>query len=316
MDVLQVENVSKWFQTKDGKKEVIKDISFNIRKGQVVGLIGQNGAGKTTLMKMMIGLLKPSCGKIFLFDQLVQYGETKSNENVGYLPDVPEFYNYMNSREYLLLCGRITGLSGSALSSRVNEVLDIVRLEGEKGRIGTFSRGMKQRLGIAQGILNRPKFFICDEPTSALDPGGRKDILDILNIIKEYSTILYSTHILSDVERICDDIIAINNGKISFQGSFEQIKANNPKKAVRLQLVNAGEKQRFLACLQNKEHFSVGALLHSLEEQDEKSVILYSEEPVKLQMIIFELLFQLQIFSQKVELIEPTLEDVFMEAIQ
>lgn len=316
MDVLQVKNVSKWFQTKDGKKEVIKDISFNIRKGQVAGLIGQNGAGKTTLMKMMIGLLKPSCGEIFLFDQLVQYGETKSNENVGYLPDVPEFYNYMNTREYLLLCGRITGLSGKALLSRINEVLDIVGLEGEKGRIGTFSRGMKQRLGIAQGILNRPKFFICDEPTSALDPGGRKAILDILNILKEYSTILYSTHILSDVERICDNIIAINNGKISFQGSFEQIKANNPKKAVRLQLVNVGEKQRFLSYLQNKEQFSVGGLLLSLEEQDEKSVVLYSEEPMKLQMIIFDLLLQLQIFSQKIELVEPTLEDVFMEAIQ
>lgn len=140
MDVLQVKNVSKWFQTKDGKKEVIKDISFNIRKGQVVGLIGQNGAGKTTLMKMMIGLLKPSCGEIFLFDQLVQYGETKSNENVGYLPDVPEFYNYMNTREYLLLCGRITGLSGKALLSRINEVLDIVGLERKRKNRNFFKR--------------------------------------------------------------------------------------------------------------------------------------------------------------------------------
>src|SRR5690606_30013665 len=124
-----------------------------------------NGAGKTTTMKMVVGLLKPDAGEIFVCGEKVSYGETKTNRNIGYLPDVPEFYGYLRPMEYLKLCGQITGMSGKETREKSEEMLSLVGLADAKRKIGGFSHGMKQRLGIAQALLNEPKLLICDEPT-------------------------------------------------------------------------------------------------------------------------------------------------------
>jgi len=135
--------------------------------------------------------LKPDSGSVTVCGEKVTYGESKANRHIGFLPDVPEFYGYMNPMEYLKLCGEIAGLSKTQIKSRSEELLELVGLKDQKKRISGFSRGMKQRLGIAQALLNEPKLLICDEPTSALDPIGRKEILDILLAAKGKTTIVF-----------------------------------------------------------------------------------------------------------------------------
>ena len=196
MDILEINGLSKKF----GSNHIIKDLNLKVSENSICGFIGENGAGKTTTMKMILGFLKPDSGDIKVCGEKVTYGETKTNRFIGYLPDVPEYYGYMNPVEYLKLCGQITGMSKKEIKEKTDELLELVGLDAhKKRRIGRFSRGMKQRLGIAQALLNEPKLLICDEPTSALDPIGRKEILDILLKVKEKTTVIFSTHILSDV---------------------------------------------------------------------------------------------------------------------
>ncbi|MBQ9692122.1 MAG: ABC transporter ATP-binding protein [Clostridia bacterium] len=220
MEILKIQGLSKAF----GDKKVLRGLDLSVPENSVFGFIGRNGAGKTTTMKTVLGLLSADEGEIYVAGKKVCYGQTETNKYIGYLPDVPEFYPFMTAKEYMNLCGESLGMKGSDITQRSGELLRLVGLEGEKHRIKGYSRGMKQRLGIAQALLGRPKLLICDEPTSALDPVGRKEILDILLSVKEHTTVLFSTHILSDVERICTDAAFLSDGKIVMQGSVEQLK--------------------------------------------------------------------------------------------
>ena len=208
-----------------GDKEVLCGLDMHVPANSVFGFIGRNGAGKTTTMKAVLGLIKTDAGEIFVDGERVRYGETQTNRKIGYLPDVPEFYSFMTAREYLRLCADITGMDKDEVASRTEELLALVGLDTEKHRIGGYSRGMKQRLGIAQALFARPRMLICDEPTSALDPVGRKEILDILSAAASQTTVLFSTHILSDVERICTDIAFLDGGKNALCGKLADIKA-------------------------------------------------------------------------------------------
>jgi ABC-2 type transport system ATP-binding protein len=223
MDVLAVSGLVKRF----GGTRVIEDLTFSVPEHSVYGFVGSNGAGKTTTMKMILGLLKPDAGGITVCGEPVRFGGTQTNRHVGYLQDVPEFYNFMRAREYLRLCGDITGLKAAEITSRSHELLGLVGLKGAGKKIGTFSRGMKQRLGIAQALLNRPRLLICDEPTSSLDPVGRKEILDFLRVASTQATVLFSTHILADVERICDQVAVLNKGRIALEGTLAELKASH-----------------------------------------------------------------------------------------
>ncbi|WP_233201400.1 ABC transporter ATP-binding protein [Sporosarcina sp. P13] len=210
---MQINNVTKQF----GTHEVLRDINLNIPEHTVFGFVGANGSGKTTLMKCMLGLLPLTAGSISIAGECVTFGETRSNDYVGYLPDVPEFYPFFHARQYLELCAVITNMPKSERMTRIDELLELVGLVDTKSLIGTFSRGMKQRLGIAQALLNRPKLLICDEPTSALDPAGRAQILSILQKAKTETTVFFSTHIVSDAVQICDHVAMLHEGTIIFQ---------------------------------------------------------------------------------------------------
>ncbi|MBD5106159.1 MAG: ABC transporter ATP-binding protein, partial [Lachnospiraceae bacterium] len=220
MDILNIFDITKSF----GTNKVIDHLSFSIPEHSVFGFIGQNGAGKTTTMKMILGLLKADSGEILVNGEKVTFGQNRTNQYIGYLPDVPEFYGFMTPAEYLAMCGRVTGMEKEKIRKKSSELLELVGLENVNKRIHSFSRGMKQRLGIAQALINSPKLLICDEPTSALDPIGRKEILDILSSVRQETTVLFSTHILSDVERICDRIALLDDGKIALEGTIEEIK--------------------------------------------------------------------------------------------
>lgn len=221
MDVLRIEGLKKRF----GEKEVLRGVDISVPEGSIFGFIGRNGAGKTTSMKAVLGLLRPDAGEITVVGETVSFGRSAANRYIGYLPDVPEFYPFMTAPEYLSFCGEIFGMTAADIRSRSKELLVQVGLDGEKHRIRGFSRGMKQRLGIAQALLSRPKLLICDEPTSALDPLGRKEILDLLLTVRAETTVLFSTHILSDVERVCTDVAFLDNGTARIQGRLADIKA-------------------------------------------------------------------------------------------
>lgn len=246
MDVLTITNLHKRF----GDKEVLKGLNLSIPEHSVFGFVGRNGAGKTTTMKMILGLLQADEGGIYVADEKVTYGQTGTNRHIGYLPDVPEFYSFMTAKEYLTFCGEITGMKKEEITSRCTELLELVGLADEKHRIKGFSRGMKQRLGIAQALLNRPKLLICDEPTSALDPVGRKQILDILQKAKEETTVLFSTHILTDVERICTDVAFLNEGKIVMQGELSELRKKYCNEEDQYQLVLSGDEKSYVELME------------------------------------------------------------------
>ena len=220
MDMLRITGLRKRF----GSKEVLRGLDLAVPEHSVFGFLGKNGAGKTTTMKTVLGLLKADGGEISVNGEKVLYGQTATNRWIGYLPDVPEFYPFMTAAEYLRFCGEISGMAKADCDRRSRELLALVGLQNEKHRIRGYSRGMKQRLGIAQALLNRPKLLICDEPTSALDPVGRKEILDLLLTVREQTTVLFSTHILSDVERICTFVAFLDQGTAKIQGPLHEIR--------------------------------------------------------------------------------------------
>lgn len=299
MNMLHITNLSKRF----GDKEVLDGLTLSVPEHSIFGFIGKNGAGKTTTMKTVLGLLKPDAGEISVAGEKVVYGQTATNRHIGYLPDVPEFYSFMSAPEYLSFCGEITGMPRSEIKPRSSELLSLVGLGGETHRIKGFSRGMKQRLGIAQALLNRPKLLICDEPTSALDPVGRKEILDILFAVKEQTTVLFSTHILSDVERICTDVAFLNNGKTDVQGKLSAIKAKYRTKEYLLETEQPEDTQKLMRA------FSSCVKTASCSQADQ--LLFQGDENTLFDLLRF--VTDQKIPVLKVERLEPTLESLFME---
>lgn len=296
METLTITHVKKYF----GTKPVLKDVTFNVPEHTVFGFVGQNGAGKTTTMKLILGLLAADKGEILVNGEPVHYGNTATNCFIGYLPDVPEFYSFMTPVEYLRFCGEITGMRARKIEARSRELLRLVGLDKENRRIKGFSRGMKQRLGIAQALLNRPALLICDEPTSALDPAGRREILDILVAAKEQTTVLFSTHILSDVEHICDELAFLHNGKIALQGSLKEVKKMRKAAGTELEM----------ECLEDTRILqTVFPFLKSAGRNH-----LQLNHPEKLPEIL-HFLADRRMPVQRIERLEPTLEDLFMEVI-
>ncbi len=249
MNILEINDLKKSF---NGKK-VLDGLSLNVPQNCIYGFVGQNGAGKTTTMKIIMGLMKADAGSVSVCGQNVTFGQNSTNQYVGYLPDVPEFYEFMTPAEYLMFCGDITGMERRDKLTRTKELLELVGLDNYNRRIKGFSRGMKQRLGIAQALLNRPKLLICDEPTSALDPVGRKEILDILVKAKKESTIIFSTHILSDVERICDRVGFLHNGRIVLETDANSLNSQRVCNKVQLEFETNAELEKVLAYMKNND---------------------------------------------------------------
>ncbi|HJC24666.1 MAG TPA: ABC transporter ATP-binding protein [Candidatus Eisenbergiella merdavium] len=305
MNILTIQNLSKSF----GRQKIIDNLNLSVPDGSVFGFIGKNGAGKTTTMKMVLGLLQPDHGEILVCDEPVCFGQARTNQYIGYLPDVPEFYSYMTPMQYLKLCGEIIGLSRAELSERSERLLSLVGLNGITKQIGGFSRGMKQRLGIAQALLTQPKLLICDEPTSALDPAGRKEILDILYKISGTTTVLFSTHILSDVERICDHAAFLNKGKIAVTGTLAEIKALHGHESLFLEFSSDRDLLLF-----RKQKLTEPLLLHS--EENSRELILHSRDMEHTQRSLFRVLAETGICPVKIEIMEPSLESLFLEVVK
>ena len=225
-DALRLVNLTKKF--KNGVTAV-DDFNLTVPHGSVYGFLGRNGAGKTTTLKMITGLSRPTSGEIYIYDKKIEFGKPASYNNVGYLPDVPEYYSYMTAREFLFLCGRLHKMPDEDIKKRIKEIFELINFELKRlnNKISGFSRGMKQKLGIAAALLHSPDLIMLDEPTSALDPIGRKETISIINSLKQKYTVIFSTHILSDVERVCDRIALIEKGALILEGSVQEIKSRN-----------------------------------------------------------------------------------------
>ena len=221
--MLKVVNINK----KYGDFEVLKDISFEIKKGTIYGFLGPNGAGKTTTMNILSGLIDFNGGEIYLDGEDFKKNKRQLLRKVGYLPQNPVFYNYMSANEYLHFIGEIANMTEKNIRERTVEILEIVKLtEATKRKIGQYSGGMKQRLGIAVALFNKPEIVFLDEPTSALDPEGRMEILEFIKDLKSNGTTVFiSTHILSDIERICDEVSILDKGQILISDNLENLKS-------------------------------------------------------------------------------------------
>ena len=298
MDMVQITGLRKSF----GDKAVLRGLELTVPEHSVFGFVGKNGAGKTTTMKILLGLVRADAGQIKICGETVTYGQTPTNRHIGYLPDVPEFYSYMTAREYLRYCGQITGMSPAEIESRTQALLRLVGLAEENHRIRGYSRGMKQRLGIAQALLNRPKLLICDEPTSALDPVGRKEILDILYAARKETTVLFSTHILSDVERICTDVAFLNEGTVQLHGTLAQVKSMYCTDAYLLEL----EKE--------EDQKAITGVFPKMKREGD-CIVSFRTEDHPLPRVL-QYLAQQTISPVRLERMEPTLESLFLEVVQ
>lgn len=296
MSILEISGLEKHF----GEKQVLRGVDLKVPDNKIFGFVGRNGAGKTTTMKITLGLLEADAGEVCVNGEKVHYGNTATNRFIGYLPDVPEFYAFMNPTEYLRFCGEITGLTPKEIRTRSEELLRLVGLENEKHRIKGFSRGMKQRLGIAQALLGRPKLLICDEPTSALDPLGRKEILDVLTAVKEETTILFSTHILSDVEHICDEMALLHDGKIVMQGTIEDVKRNRRSNTTQIRMDRQEDTDALTDAFSELERDGAGNLILA--------------NPSKMPAIL-RFMADRNMDPARIEKQEATLEDIFVEII-
>ena len=205
--------------------EAVRDVSFTVQPREIFGFLGPNGAGKTTTIKMLMGLIFPTSGQARIFGKPI--ADVEARRRLGFLPENPYFYDYLDGRELLDLMGRLFGMRAADRKRRADELLARVGL-GRAGTLGMplrkYSKGMLQRLGLAQALINDPELVVLDEPMSGLDPVGRKEIRDlILSLRQEGKTVLFSTHILSDVELLCDRVAIIVGGRLRDVGALDQL---------------------------------------------------------------------------------------------
>ena len=205
------------------KAKAVNDIDFEIKEGEVVGLLGPNGSGKSTTVKMILGLLYPTGGQLTVLGRSPQAVETK--KEIGYLPEESYLYKYLTAEETLDFFGSLFNLSKAERKRRIDQLLDMVgMMHARRRRVGEFSKGMARRIGLAQAMINDPTFLILDEPTSGLDPLGCKEVKDlILTLKKRGKTVLITSHLLSDVEDICDRVVILYGGKVRAQGSLNEL---------------------------------------------------------------------------------------------
>jgi len=225
MNELEVSNLKKSFRSNLLLKniEVLKNVNIKVRKGSIYGFLGPNGAGKTTTIKSILGLVIPDSGVIKF--EGAEIGSYKIREKLGFLPENPYYYDYLSGREILLFSGKIFSIEKNELNKRIDEIIEMVGLSGKENiKLKNYSKGMLQRIGLGQALVNDPSLLILDEPFSGLDPVGRKQLRDIILSLKERGkTVFFSSHILQDMELIVDDIGILIDGEISREGKLEDL---------------------------------------------------------------------------------------------
>lgn len=299
MSLIQIKELTKSFKG----TEVIQGLSFGLEKGKCTALIGPNGAGKTTTLRMLSGLMKPTGGSIIFTDNKTE----DIRSLIGYLPQFPVYYEWMSGFEFLAYVGKLTGLNKKAANERSLELLHVVGIADAKNqRIGKYSGGMKQRLGIAQALIHRPQLLMLDEPVSALDPFGRREVMELLKTLKKETTILFSTHILNDAEEICDKILFLHNGKIVESGTMDELRMRYQQSKIDFIFqLNADEFTRLISKYDWIESIKI--------EGNRISVTVRELEKARQEFL--KLIPDNNLPLSKFEISSLTLEDVFMKVV-
>jgi ABC-2 type transport system ATP-binding protein len=223
---VSIEHLTRQFRVSSFKRDVltaVDDVSLEVQAGEVYGLIGPNGSGKSTTMKVLLGLLRPTSGKCAIFGR--DSSRVDSREHVGFLPENPYFYRHLTGRETLRFYGRLCGLKGPALKARIDELLELVDLTAAADRrLAGYSKGMLQRIGLAQAIIHQPRLIVLDEPTAGVDPAGSRKIRDLIMELKRRGiSVILSSHLLEQVQEVCDRIGIIFRGKMVREGSLADL---------------------------------------------------------------------------------------------
>jgi len=224
-----------------GEKYALDSVDLAVEEGSVFGFLGPNGAGKTTTLRILTGLARATSGSVQILGRDAASAGNSLRAEIGVLPDVPGFYEWMTAEEFLRLAGRLSGIGRGVLDDRVEVLLDLAGLRDVDTKIGGYSRGMKQRLGVAQALVNAPRLLLLDEPTSALDPMGRKDVLDMLVSLRGRTTVFFSTHILADVERVCDTVAILDRGRVVAQAPIDELKARYGQQKVVVEVTGGAD---------------------------------------------------------------------------
>lgn len=239
---VQINRLVKEFPSPFRKSRIraVDDVSLTIMPGEVYGLIGPNGSGKSTTMKALLGLLAPTTGSCHVFGK--NSLKTDSRQEIGFLPENPYFYKHLSGEETLKFYAKLCGLRGKQIAKRVDEMLELVNLEdARKRRIGGYSKGMLQRIGLAQALIHEPRLLILDEPTAGVDPLGSRNIRDLIVTLREQGvTIFLCSHLLEQVQEVCDHVGIIFNGKLVKEGRLEDLIAIEDQTEIILR--NAGER--------------------------------------------------------------------------
>ncbi|MDQ1145436.1 ABC-2 type transport system ATP-binding protein [Bacillus sp. SORGH_AS 510] len=300
MSLVQIRGLKKNFQG----TEVIKGLNFTLEKGKCIALLGPNGAGKTTTLRMLSGLMGPTEGTII-------FSEARKGKDIrhliGYLPQFPVFYDWMTGYEFLSYTGRLAGLTAKRAKERSIELLELVGIiDAKNRRIGKYSGGMKQRLGIAQALIHRPQLIMLDEPVSALDPIGRREVLDLLEAIRKDTTILFSTHILSDAEEVCDEILFLHKGEIVEAGTMAELRDRYQQ--AKIDLYFRGKADEYSSIFSNQE-----LTLSIMNEGNKMS--LYVTDIDLARSTFLKLISEQNLPLEKFEISSMSLEDVFMKVV-
>jgi ABC-2 type transport system ATP-binding protein len=307
LKAISIENLSKYYKN----VKALDNLTLEIPENVVFGFLGPNGAGKTTTVKLLTGFSKPTSGKAFVAGEEIGDGNLNLREKTGLLPDVPTFYDWMSGREFLYWVGELFHLPKPEIKTRTEELLQLVELEkAANRRIGGYSRGMKQRLGIAQALFNHPKVLFLDEPTSALDPIGRRDVLTLVKRLKQEATIFMSTHILADVERVCDMVAIVNRGKLVLVSTVEALREKYAHSIFDMEFLedsrNFAEQLKYVSYLSEPEIIGEnGTQVLRIKALDIKQA--RSQLP--------RLIAESGLTLSRYELNLPNLEDIFLEVI-
>jgi ABC-2 type transport system ATP-binding protein len=277
MEAIQTFELTKYYRSSPFKRNnipALEKVSLSVEEGEIFGLLGPNGAGKTTFVKLILSIVHPTSGTATVLGYPL--GERALKEHCGYLPESHRYPGFLNALDTLIFFGRLNGLQESILKDKANSLLEMVGLkEWSKVKIKKFSKGMLQRLGLAQAIINNPKLLFLDEPTDGVDPIGRKEIREMLLQLKaQGTTIFLNSHLLSEVEMICDRVAILNKGKVVRTGTIAELTTQKLVYVIQLSSPVTKEIQKLLQQTYLPIEYKDSSLIVSLHDKSELNVII------------------------------------------
>lgn len=309
--MITIENLTKYY----GKNRAVNNISFNINDNEILGFLGPNGAGKSTTMNMIAGYLPMTSGSVSIYGSDISKEPTKAKRNIGYLPEIPPVYPDMKVGEYLSFCAGLKRVPRTQRKSEIDRVMNLLKITDMKSRlIKNLSKGYKQRVGFAQALLGNPKFLILDEPTVGLDPNQVAEVRQIIRDLKKEHSVIFSSHILSEVSAVCDRVIIINKGDIKAIDTINNLESSF-KDSLFLNAKVSGKKEFIISVIRSVEGVKSISDIKSIDENSyEMRIALCGDADIIRNAVMAGLIAnQLQILEIYTE--KPNLEDVFIKLI-